>query len=282
MRFLRGRPELCPLIKRVKIKGNGGRKPSNPETEPNFYIFPPVPPSPQGDGLRSMSKLPASRTLLGIGKVETSFMSLHSSPPIPQDYPIVRLPASDTHPESASASTSFLLPVDERKPQGQNSARMLFSKVKNGVQPQWLQPTHPLLARSTFEAGQSVSSLPGVSYAQSSTIGAEAPPVSAISSLLASSQDELQRSLMLEYSRRLEGEAQAIERERRLLSLLARQQSSLLAAMTTDPAAIVQGLAPSYPSTNVPRPTNLSLMRMLQRETNTQQSEEGEDKRGQN
>jgi hypothetical protein len=36
--FLRGKRFLTKQILRIKIKGNGTRKPSSPETEPNFYV----------------------------------------------------------------------------------------------------------------------------------------------------------------------------------------------------------------------------------------------------
>lgn len=35
--FVRGNRALCASIKRTKVKGNGPRKPGNPETEPDFY-----------------------------------------------------------------------------------------------------------------------------------------------------------------------------------------------------------------------------------------------------
>lgn len=35
--FLRGRPELCGLIHRTKVKGTGVRQSPSPESEPDFY-----------------------------------------------------------------------------------------------------------------------------------------------------------------------------------------------------------------------------------------------------
>jgi hypothetical protein len=43
--FLRSKRFLSHRIQRVKIKGKGARKPSSPETEPNFYSAPPLPPT---------------------------------------------------------------------------------------------------------------------------------------------------------------------------------------------------------------------------------------------
>lgn len=43
--FLRGHLELTMKMKRVRIKGQGGRKPSTPDTEPNLYLLPYVPPA---------------------------------------------------------------------------------------------------------------------------------------------------------------------------------------------------------------------------------------------
>jgi len=42
--FLRGKSFLCRKIKRMKVKGEGGRKPSSPGSEPDFYSMPPLPP----------------------------------------------------------------------------------------------------------------------------------------------------------------------------------------------------------------------------------------------
>jgi hypothetical protein len=38
--FLRGKRSIAEKILRIKIKGTGARKPSSPETEPNFYFAP--------------------------------------------------------------------------------------------------------------------------------------------------------------------------------------------------------------------------------------------------
>eukprot|EP00816_Leptocylindrus_hargravesii_P010921 CAMPEP_0196815400 /NCGR_PEP_ID=MMETSP1362-20130617/49520_1 /TAXON_ID=163516 /ORGANISM="Leptocylindrus danicus, Strain CCMP1856" /LENGTH=383 /DNA_ID=CAMNT_0042192337 /DNA_START=72 /DNA_END=1223 /DNA_ORIENTATION=+ len=40
--FLRGRPDLCQLMLRMKVKGTGCKAANNPEDEPNFYNMPPV------------------------------------------------------------------------------------------------------------------------------------------------------------------------------------------------------------------------------------------------
>ena len=42
--FLRGKSFLCRKIKRMKVKGEGGRKPSSPGSEPDFYSMAPLPP----------------------------------------------------------------------------------------------------------------------------------------------------------------------------------------------------------------------------------------------
>lgn len=41
-RFLRGKPEYCKSMLRVRIKGKGSKTPSNPAVEPNFYKMCPV------------------------------------------------------------------------------------------------------------------------------------------------------------------------------------------------------------------------------------------------
>jgi hypothetical protein len=41
--FLRSKQFLAQRIQRIKIKGNGARKPSSPETEPRFYRAPYLP-----------------------------------------------------------------------------------------------------------------------------------------------------------------------------------------------------------------------------------------------
>uniref|UniRef100_A0A7S2URE0 HSF-type DNA-binding domain-containing protein n=1 Tax=Attheya septentrionalis TaxID=420275 RepID=A0A7S2URE0_9STRA len=40
--FLRGHPVLCRKMMRTRIKGTGVRTASSPDTEPNFYLMPPV------------------------------------------------------------------------------------------------------------------------------------------------------------------------------------------------------------------------------------------------
>ena len=42
--FLRSRRFLSHRIPRIKLKGTGSRKPTSPETEPNFYLLPYLPP----------------------------------------------------------------------------------------------------------------------------------------------------------------------------------------------------------------------------------------------
>jgi hypothetical protein len=42
-RFLRNKRFLAHIIERIKVKGRGARKPSSPETEPNFYQLPYLP-----------------------------------------------------------------------------------------------------------------------------------------------------------------------------------------------------------------------------------------------
>jgi hypothetical protein len=46
--FLRGMPHLCEKIGRTRINGNGCRKPSDPDNEPDFYMMSPIPPIPRG------------------------------------------------------------------------------------------------------------------------------------------------------------------------------------------------------------------------------------------
>jgi len=40
--FLRGRMDLCRKMARTRVKGNGSKGASSPETEPNFYKMPPA------------------------------------------------------------------------------------------------------------------------------------------------------------------------------------------------------------------------------------------------
>lgn len=53
--FLRCKPQLCYSIKRTKIKGTGTRKPSCPETEPNFYLMTFLPESKSVDNKANTS-----------------------------------------------------------------------------------------------------------------------------------------------------------------------------------------------------------------------------------
>ena len=40
--FLRGRPQLCMRMMRQKVKGTGHKQPTDVDSEPNFYIMPPI------------------------------------------------------------------------------------------------------------------------------------------------------------------------------------------------------------------------------------------------
>jgi hypothetical protein len=262
MHFLRGRPELCQHIKRVKIKGNGGRKPSNPETEPKFYLYPPIPPplSPQGEDSGSRSQLPAS-TASGapakVARAEGSFM-----PPQPNslgssnaavDLQLAQFMALGVRPQNGSSATSYLSPVDELKRQAQELSLMSFmSNVKNGRQTQL--GTHPVLALSPFETHQPLISLSGAPYSLSSTMGASAPHHTTASFLEASASNMLQLSLLQDYSRRVWMEAQARERDQ-LLSFLLRPTPPL-----TSPIPVAQGLVPSFPVVSVVPPANVPLL----------------------
>jgi len=63
--FLRSRRFLSHRIPRTKLKGTGSRKPTSPETEPNFYLLPYLPPetreSKSGDPTNNI----AANALLG-------------------------------------------------------------------------------------------------------------------------------------------------------------------------------------------------------------------------
>jgi hypothetical protein len=59
--FLRGHPVLCRKMMRTRIKGTGVRTASSPDTEPNFYLMPPV---VQGDIIGKLGNMgPEVRTL---------------------------------------------------------------------------------------------------------------------------------------------------------------------------------------------------------------------------
>jgi hypothetical protein len=53
--FVRGHPHWAVQMRRTRINGKGTRKPGNPNTEPDFYGLPRVPPVPRG----SMIEIPA-------------------------------------------------------------------------------------------------------------------------------------------------------------------------------------------------------------------------------
>ena len=52
--FLRSKRFLAHKIHRIKIKGTGARKPSSPETEPNFYAFPFLPAETNDAGAKAL------------------------------------------------------------------------------------------------------------------------------------------------------------------------------------------------------------------------------------
>lgn len=66
--FIRGRPDLCQLMQRTRVKGSWVRQSSSPETEPNFAIMPEVPKVPP----RPISKLPPLRNNAGSFKKTAS------------------------------------------------------------------------------------------------------------------------------------------------------------------------------------------------------------------
>jgi hypothetical protein len=66
--FIRGRPDLCQLMQRTRVKGSWVRQSSSPETEPNFATMPNVPKVPP----RPISKLPPLRNTAGNFKKDAS------------------------------------------------------------------------------------------------------------------------------------------------------------------------------------------------------------------
>jgi hypothetical protein len=64
--FLRGKDSLANRIPRIKIKGTGARKPSSPESEPNFYQKPFLPISNARRSGNIISPYAASLTNIGL------------------------------------------------------------------------------------------------------------------------------------------------------------------------------------------------------------------------
>jgi len=64
--FLRGRPRLCMMMRRQKIKGTGIKLTPNPETEPNFYLLckdKPLPPVHHCNKVEPFASLPTNGKL---------------------------------------------------------------------------------------------------------------------------------------------------------------------------------------------------------------------------
>ena len=105
--FLRGKAFLAKQIKRVKIKGQGPRKPNRPETEPNFYTMKSMPQTNAMLGQQSLngraanafdaSSLETSRMLQ---RQQQQLMWQHSAPPV---FPLVQ--STQPHPFLQSASS---------------------------------------------------------------------------------------------------------------------------------------------------------------------------------
>jgi hypothetical protein len=161
--FLRGKGFLAPKIKRIRVKGQGARKPNAPEREPDFHSLPPLPSHqedmlawhpPQGEpqggppggshppqrsatasSQRSGAK-PSSSVLFGSGPVLL--------PNLPQTEPTVSAMdarASDdaTTLPRAGNNMSALAPV---------SSSSFGAGVQERWQQQQQQPSHPAQVRS--------------------------------------------------------------------------------------------------------------------------------------
>jgi hypothetical protein len=218
MSFVKGRRELCQHIKRVKIKGNGGRKPSNPETEPNFYLFPPIlPPPSQESGTMNPVKNHAE-SAAGSTKVENGIASL--LPPGPADLsdrPLAQLlsmgaPIQNHYPYSSVPSHGG----GAKAPMQDLSLLSFLSNAKNSAQASQsgvgsTAPAQPHL---------SAAALSGAPYILTSTMGTSPPVPSFAPAFDVAASQSLQQSLLLQYSRRLEAEVQARERNAILAMLL--------------------------------------------------------------
>jgi hypothetical protein len=282
--FVKGRRELCQHIKRVKIKGNGGRKPSNPETEPNFYLFPPILPSPSQES-RTMNptKIHAeSAASGGNAKVESGIASL--LPPGPADLsdrPLAQLlsmggPIQNPYPYSSVPSHG----CGAKQPMQDLSLLSFLSNAKNSA------PQSQSGVGSTAPAQQhpSAAALSGAPYILTSTMGTSPPAPSFAPAFEAAASQSLQHSLLLQYSRRLEAEAQARERNAILAMLL----NATLPALQAPAAApsTGAGAAPgdarlrAPPATSLPSPaeppqlstTASSLLRLLAQMDQQQQT----------
>jgi hypothetical protein len=64
--FLRSKQFLALRIQRVKIKGNGARKPSSPETEPRFYKAPYLP-STKSETPTRINEVSSAGNMLALG-----------------------------------------------------------------------------------------------------------------------------------------------------------------------------------------------------------------------
>lgn len=253
MSFVKGRRELCQHIKRVKIKGNGGRKPSNPETEPNFYLFPPaLSPASQESGTMNLTKGHAE-SAAGSAKVEGGLASLR--PPGPADLsdrPLAQLmsmggPIQNSYPFSSAPSQGGGV----KGPMQDLSLLSFLSNAKNNA------PTSQSgVGSSSAQQPPPAASWTGAPYILTSTLGTSSPAPAFAPAYDAAASQSLQQSLLLQYSRRMEAEAaQARERHAILAMLL----NATLPGSAPAPSVPVPAADTQHPSSS----TASSLLRLL-------------------
>jgi hypothetical protein len=286
MSFVKGRRELCQHIKRVKIKGNGGRKPSNPETEPNFYLFPPIPPPPP---MESGTTNPAKGAEPAAGSARVDGGGLASLlPPGPADLsdrPLAQLlsmgaPIQNPYPLGSGHSYGG----GAKAPVQDLSLLSFLSSAKNNAQIS--QSGGVVGSTPAHHISSAAAALSGAPYILTSTMGTSPPAPAFAPAFDAAASQSLQQSLLLQYSRRMEAEAHQARERNAILAMLLNASLPGPAPAASPPrgAASARGMhqrasaatatVPAVVEPAQPAPTASSLLRLLTQEYQQQQEQQ--------
>lgn len=178
--FLRGKRFLAHRIPRSKLKGQGARKPTSPETEPNFYLYNYLPAETKGKPATTaasgvVERMPNNLIQQGAGGVPLDHMlrGLGMRPPM---LALPHLPLGATglpHQPPKSVYDSLL-----EQSLAQNTAPLLLHPSAAGQDWQGLLAGRP--AGGSLAASLGLSNNPGILAA----VGLLGPPPTDLSSIL--------------------------------------------------------------------------------------------------
>jgi len=135
--FLRGRPRLCMMMRRQKIKGTGIKLTPNPDTEPNFYTISedrPLPPPAKKDTIRPLPPLLPQTGIMAHPNERRGLAQLskqRSLRPPPHSHILTGnssiAAASRFIPQTLDANKSHLMALNEARQQQQHAMQYPFT-----------------------------------------------------------------------------------------------------------------------------------------------------------